>query len=148
MTIKLITTAITVEAAAYATGELLGGKLTFSNALPGNYRAVLRSVQLVDQANQKVDIDLVLFSSDPSGTTFTENSALDIADADLLKVVGRVSIDAADYVSFADNALATKEGLALPIEGKSNTFYGALVCRGAPTYAAVSDLQLTLALEV
>jgi hypothetical protein len=136
---------ITVQAAAYATGELVGGKLTIPKAIPeGVTVGIIRTVVLVDQANQKIAKDLVIFRSNPSATTFTENGALDVADADALKIVGVIPIAATDYVSFADNAVATvKPNLAVHADDGS-TLYACLVERGAPTYVATTDLQMTL----
>lgn len=140
----VIRVALAVDTAAYATGDLIGSKL----ALPGAARiaggtGLIHSITLVDQANQKLAIDVLFFASDPSATPFTDNAALDVADNDLLKAVGLVSIAASDYVSFADNALATVRGINLPFQlDNGTTLYAALIARSAPTYAATSDVQL------
>lgn len=135
--------ALTVQAAAYATGELIGGKNTLVGA--GRFKngtGVIQSLTLVDQANQKVPIDLVVFNADPSNTTFTENGALDVADADMAKITGVISILASDYVSFADNAVASRQGIGQVFQSTEadGDLYFALVSRGAPTYAATTDL--------
>jgi hypothetical protein len=136
---------ITVQAAAYATGELIGGKLTIPKAIPeGVTVGIIQTLTLVDQANQKVPIDVVFFRSDPSGTTFTENGALDVADADMLKIVGVVSILASDYVAFNDNAVAVVNPSRAVHADDGSTLYACLCSRGAPTYAATTDLQMTL----
>jgi hypothetical protein len=134
----------TVDTSAYASGDLIGAKITLANAVQvAAGSGELLSLVLSDLANQKSDIDVVLFDSDPSTTTFTDQAALDIDDADLVKVIGVISIAAADYVSFVDNAVATLRDLRLGFKLASGTsLYAALVCRGTPTYASSSDLKL------
>lgn len=144
--------ALTVDTAAYATGELIGkhtgGKLTFTNAFSGPGKGGrLVQVILTDDGAQSAAIDLVLFSSDPSATTFTDQSALDIADADLDKIIGIVSLAAASYKAFADNSAIVATAGPIDIVTDSGTLYGALVSRGSPDYVAATDLTLRLVIE-
>ena len=137
----------TLDTAAYGAGDLVGGKLTLTDILPagGAPVSMLVSAVVVDQANQKAALDLVFWKSDPSGTTFTDQAALDVADADNKKIAGVVSVLATDYVSFADNAIATvKTSLPLFSSNGSRTLYMAVVSRGTPTYATATDMQITL----
>jgi hypothetical protein len=144
-----LTAAPTVDhAGAYAAGDLIGGKLTLSPAvrLPG-FGGIITRITLSDKAKQNAPIDVVLFVADPDATTFTDQAALDIDDADLLNSF-HVSILATDYASFADNSEATVNnvGAAFRLAAGSKELYAALVCRGTPTYAAAGDLQLTVAI--
>lgn len=136
--------ALTVDTNAYASGDNLGGKLSFDLSRFRDFDSIcLKKVMLADKADQSVVIDLVLFDSDPSGTTFTDNGALDIADADIAKIIDVIQIS--HYYNFADNSVAV-ETPETPIYLQTNstmTLYGALVVRDAPTYAA-SDLTLRL----
>ncbi|HEC61436.1 hypothetical protein LCGC14_0705690 [marine sediment metagenome] len=142
-----IVVAPVADTSIYAAGDLIGGKLTLSPVVVAAASGgVIQTVVLVDQADQKSAIDIVFFGADPTGTTFTDQAALDVADADNLNIVGVVSIGASDYVSFNDNALATvRPSLAFKLD-KGVAMYAALVCRGTPTYAAATDLQLTVTL--
>ena len=81
----VIEQAVTVQAAAYATGELVGGKLTLAGPFI-KYGGLIESVIITDLAKQSIGKDVVIFDANPSNTTFTENSALAIADADLVNV--------------------------------------------------------------
>lgn len=135
---------VTIDTAAYTAGDLLGGKLTLTDAVRVvGSSGIVQSIVLIDQDNEKREIDVVFFDSDPSGTTFTNNAALDVADADMAKIVGTVKITSADYISFADNAVATRSaiGLAFKTDG-SRDLYAALVVREAPTYTATTDIAL------
>jgi hypothetical protein len=124
-----------VNTTQYGSGDLLGLKLSLGN--PDTYntqRPNLLSVVIQDLTKQKAALDVIIFDSDPTGTTFTNNSALDVDDADLPKIIGVVSVLATDYVDFSDNAVAcVTKGIAL--DSTSGALYACLVCRGTPTYA-------------
>lgn len=141
--------AITVSTSpAYSTNDNIGGKLTMTGLVGGTGQGLLQQVELVDQAAQNSAIDIYFFNADPSNTTFTDNGAMDIADADMAKIIGVVSIAAADYKAGADNSFAIVKGVNLLIPSLSRIVYGALVSRGTPTYVATTDLALKLFVEV
>lgn len=133
----------------YASGDLIGAKLTLIPAVSGGLAGVIRAVSLVDQAKQNAAIDILFFDDDPSGTTFTNNAAIDIADADMTKLVGFAQIPATSgYAAFNDNNLGQAQNLFIPFvldDGKA--LYAALVSRGTPTFAATTDLSLNVLVE-
>ncbi len=138
----------TISAASiYASGDAVGGLMTFSNALiPYSKSGLLQSIVISDLAKQSGALSLILFKANPSATTFTDNAALDIDDSDIAKVIGAIPIAAADYVALNDSAFATVRnvGLGLSVDSEVSTLYGALITTGTPTYAAVSDLTVNL----
>jgi hypothetical protein len=104
---------------------------------------VLQSLTLSDAAKQDIEFDVVFFRANPSNTTFTDNSALDIHDTDLLEAFV-VNVGSSDYADFADNSLATvNPSRAFKLNGTS-VLYACLVARGAYDGAAAGDLQLTV----
>ena len=136
---------IVCQAAAYATGELVGGLLTIS-AIHGEVAGsdpkfgggLIQSVLITDLAKQSVNKDVVFFDTNPANTTFTENAAFDPADADLVDILGVAQITT--WVDFNDSSIGQALNLAIPF---SNTaLYAAIVERGAPTYVSTSDLTL------
>ena len=138
LVVRLSGAQVGVDGNIYASGEGMGGKLTLSNAIRvAAGSGLLQSITIHDLSNQKGALDVIIFNADPSGTTFTNNAALDVADADLIKIIGYVSIYASDYISFADNAVATKSGLAMPVDiAAGRDLYACVVSRGTPTYTA------------
>lgn len=136
MIIKVAGATVGVNTDAYAAGDLLGGKLTLSGAFPtGPKEPYWINVTIQDLTKQNATIDVILFDSNPSATTFTNNAALDIADADLPKIIGFAQVS--DYTSFADNSVGIATGLSIaakPLAGAD--LYACLVSRGTPTYAA------------
>ncbi len=143
----IIEQAVTVQAAAYATGELVGGKLTLTDPNAGGggtylSGGIIQSVLITDLAKQSISKDVLFFDADPSNTTFTENSALDVDDTDLLNLIGVAAV--ADWFDFNDNSVGQALNLAIPyVIGSTGTaLYAAIVERGAPTYASTSDLSI------
>jgi hypothetical protein len=146
---KAVVATPALDTAAYAANDNMGGKLSFASVTRIAAGAgFIASVVLVDQDNEKGACDLVLFGADPSGTTFTNNAAMDIADADMAKIVGVVNFVAADYVSFADNAIAFKQTAISFTLAAGTTLYGALVSRDSKTYTAANDIVITLSVLV
>jgi hypothetical protein len=134
------------DTSQYAAGDLIGGKLTLSNvttypALGG----VIQNITVADRAEQKSDLVLLFFTEDPANTTFTDNAELDVADADLLNAF-MIPVAASDYVSFADNALATIAP-SVAFNAPNGVLYLAVVVGGSatPTFTAAGDLQITIA---
>lgn len=150
---KILTSVVTptLTATAYSTGQLMGGKLTFSNVLDlSTCVGYLRSVLITDLNAQAVDLDLVLFHTDPTNTTFTNAAAFTLADADIGKVLCALSFGSANRFAFADNSIKyIAPSGAVPLLGfvsnaPSRTLYGALIARGAHTSATASDITIKL----
>lgn len=137
-----ITNAVTVTAAAYTAGDLVGGKNTLASAVrtvAGS--GVIQSVMIADKAAQAGSYDVIYFSADPSGTTFTDKAAFTPADADLLKIICRIEVTSTS--TFADNGITSTSSVGCAFEVPSGTsIYAAIVARSAPTYASTSDVQL------
>jgi hypothetical protein len=137
---------IGTTATTYASGDLIGGKLTLTDAcLEVGSEATLVSVTIGDLDKQNQPLDVIIFNSDPSGTTFTNDSALDVADADLPKICGSVSVVAGDYADFADSSVATKTNIGLVCEAVgSDDLYACIVSRGTGTYTeSALNIKLT-----
>jgi hypothetical protein len=136
--VKVSGASVAVNGDIYAPGDLLGTKLTLSNALRvTGGSGLLQSITVQDLSNQKSALDVVIFDANPDTTTFTNNAALDVSDADVIRIIHTVSFLASDYISFADNAVATKSGLAMPVAvAAGRDLYACVVSRGTPTYTA------------
>lgn len=138
------TTAVSTSP-AYTAGDAVGGKRTLTDALrTSNGSAILESITLLDRANQKAAMELIIFDSDPSAATITDNSAF-VYSTDDLKVLARITIAATDYVTLNSKAIAQLRGLGVTLKGANNNtnLYAALVTTGTPTYAATTDVQIT-----
>lgn len=143
-----------VQAAAYAANDLVGGKRTITSAVrTSGGTGIIRGVTIVDQAANSAAnsvYDLYLFNSDPSGTTFTENSPLDIADADMSKVIGVIRIDGvagSTLFTNVDNNILYKPVEIPIVQSGTTSLFAALIARGGPTFAATTDVVVKLMVQ-
>jgi len=145
MIIKVPAATLVCSTAAYTAGDSIGPLLTLTHVWDfAGQAAILQSIVVQDLAAQNSAIDFIFFDANPSATTFTDNGALTVADADLPKIVGTVSLLASDYVAFADSSAATVKTIALPVNPLSgSSLYCALVARGTPTYPTGADVSLS-----
>jgi hypothetical protein len=145
--VQVVTASPVVVPAAYHTGDVIGGLITFAYAAnePGGYGTIC-SAELIDKAAQAVKLELALFMTTLPGTTLTDNAAFTPADADLLAKICSIKFETYDYDSYANNATASKGQLvyAYSLPTGVTSIYGVLVSRGAPTYASASDIQIAL----
>lgn len=140
---KVISTAPTLSASQYTTGMLIGGKQTLTGAgacdttigYPGLCSGIINSMIIGDLDKQAANFDIIIFSSNPSATTFTERSALTIADADIPKITCVISVTT--QVAFADNGMASNQSGGCIFDAKATlgTVYAAAVIRSTATYA-------------
>lgn len=141
--IVILTKTLTVDTSAYAAGDNVGGLLKFKDTdLTPNQKGILHAAVLTDAASQLASISMVVFDSKPGGT-FTDNAAIDPADADLEKILGVINFST--YTSFNDNSVSTASNLSLPIKW-TDGIYVALVTNEAPTYVAATDVDLRLSI--
>lgn len=131
-------------AAIYAAKEAVGGKLTFANAARvAAGSGIINSVVIIDNDGESAELVLALYQADFVASA--DNAPFDPTDADNLNLIGHVKILAADYQTFTDNGVATVSGINLPFKLPAGTsIYGQLMCTGAPTYTAVTDLTVKL----
>lgn len=136
---------------AYSAGDNVGGKITLTNALiKSSYAGRIKTITLSDASKQSAVIQVTFFNADPTTATLTDNSAQTIPVAELVKVIGTVSIEAANYSAYSASSCATIDcDLAVKLVTPSQTIYAALSTDGTPTYATTTALTLgvTLILE-
>ena len=139
MTIRRYKVTPTVTAGAYGANDVVGGLLTFSGLRNGT----LQSITICDNAKQAEDYFLVLFESAP--TSIADNVPFTIADADLDKIIYQDSLtSSSNSQAFTDNSYHYLYGLSVPIWSAGGTVYGFLITTSTPTYAATSDITVTL----
>lgn len=141
---KTVSVVPVVDTNIYAANDNVGGKLTFSDIVRAQvYSGEVRSVTVTDLGGDSANLNLILFKSDPTATTFTNNAAMDIADADLDKIICVIPLTT-HYV-FADNGASTAVYVGCAFElSNSQTLYGALVATGTPTLDAADALTVKL----
>ena len=138
------TAAPTVTAsAAYTTGQVVGGLLTFANAVDGT-SGIINSIRLSCKSVVTGNMKLYLFHTNPSSSTFTDKTAPSINVADV------PSLSDVFYLTTADSGLGTHTLYSYDNVGKrfvlpsGTSLYGVLVTSGTPTFGSTSDITVSL----
>jgi len=140
--------ALVTQAAAYASGDVIGGKITLANAMARDGgTGLLKSVQLCSLADLTVDFDLIIFGANPANTTFTENGAVAIATTDVAKVLGVVSLTSRKDLGTPVVVSAHNIDMVLKSASDSRALYACLVARGAHTPGSVADIVLRFGIQ-
>lgn len=153
MSIKLVQATPVIVPAAYASGDAIGGLLTFENVcspFAPDFR--IADAIITDLAKQSAYLRLMCF--DRAFTPTADNSPFDPSDADLLNTLGWVAWAAADFAALNDSSVAQKGGDLGAIYSKwmrlvdgGTSLFAQLVSYGAPTYGTASDLTIRLLIE-
>lgn len=139
---------LVADTSAYADADVLAVPQEITGIFNGDRRTrKLQSVVVLDESDQGTAIDLIFFDAD--ATLGTINDAISISDADARKILGVLSIAAADFKDHINSKLATKTGVGLILKAaddSSSLWIGAVVRSGTPTYAA-GAIKLKLGFE-
>ena len=136
---------------SYTAGDCLGvaAPYTLSGILRGLQAGgeggsiYLHAIRIYDKAKKDIPIDVVIYNANPSATTFTDNTAQTINDADLVRQIAVVPV--VTYHDYADNSIGKADNLGIAIAvAASRDLYVSLVARGTGAYAASGDLSVYL----
>lgn len=136
-----------VQAAAYASGDVFGGKQTLTVFRGVNQGSVLTSIVIDCNVAIVTGFDVLLFSSDPSGSTFTENGPIAIVAADVAKVVGVATVTTIVTYGTPSSAILHSQNIPLIGNGLARTIWAVMVAKGATTPTGTSDCTLRLGVE-
>jgi hypothetical protein len=144
---KVIDVVVPDTTDAYVENDVVGGKLTFANAVSVAGTAVIHSLHVTDLDTGGFDAQLVLFSADPTASTLTDNGQLVIAAADLPNVIAVISLVASEFVGFAEQeAFCTRSNLGIAIQLAGTSLYAVLVATAARDSDVANSIRLKLGL--
>lgn len=127
---------LVLDTSPYADGRVLfiGQEITsFFSSATGT--RLIQNLTVIDEDDQGVGFDLLLFNGDPSIGTI--NAAPTISDANARKFLGKVSVTAADYIDLGGVKVATICPVGIEVKGVTTSLWIAGITRsGAPTYTA------------
>jgi len=127
----------------YTAGDSIGGKIVLANAVRvagGTSR--IESLLITDKANQKPSGYILIFNADPTAATLTDNAAV-VLSTDLTKVIARIDVSAADYVTIDSKAIAQVPYVGGPLKSAATTsLWACWVALSAPNLAAVDDIEM------
>lgn len=135
----------TVSATSYASGNIVGGLLTFTGSARSNYpfaAGLIQSATATFRSGVTPALDLIVFSSMPAGT-YTDNTALAVPVGDLADVVGVIHLTDATVLGSTSIMQSQQQAMPFVCVG-STTLYGVVVMRATATLASTSDMTLTV----
>src|SRR2546421_5514296 len=92
-----ITPVITTHSPAYSANDVIGGVLTLTGAVRSAGGAgLLQNLMVVDRANQKAPLTILLFDSTPAGT-YADNVVCPSIGADAAELSREIKLAASDY---------------------------------------------------
>lgn len=141
---------ITTTDTQYSVDEVIDGVKEVTGVVNDSKGScLLKSITVLDKEDQKSDLDIYFFNEAPVTTVGADNAAFALADSDLAKVIGKVNIAAADYVSSTNNAVATVTNIQMILQSikDKRTLHLLVISRGTPDFTAGTDLILKLGLE-
>jgi len=143
--VRATATPTVTASSAYASGNNVGGLLTFTSVgRTSTGTGLLQDITVNFKSAQTAQLDFVWCGSDtPSSTTVTDKSAaaLAVADFDKCRVIAHIT----DCTSMGTPSSCIAQGLAVPVALASGTSgYGWLITRGTPTFTATSDVKVSL----
>jgi hypothetical protein len=147
---KVIVSQLTVDTAAYAIGDCMGGKITLSNVIrKANGRATLTDLVVIDESNVKPVFNIVIFGANPTAATLTDNAAVALS-TDTKKIIAVVPVYSSDYLTVAGTSVATIQLgniiLQPDVLNTTTTLYAAVVATAANDMVATDDLILKFGL--
>jgi len=142
----------------YSSGDLVGDKIEFpgigraSDQLAANQNTggIIISCRVTDLADTGVQLDVMFFNADPSGTTFTDNAAFDVDDADWDKEIDTIELTRANskndngMIAMGSNVVAP----AFVVAAAGTSIWGAIIARGTANYASTADVNLKVGILI
>lgn len=138
-----VAVAPTVTAGAYSAGDIVGGKLTFSNVFGPSFTGTLTDILVKSKSVQTTGYVLYLFSQNPSNTTWTDNGVPAINAADLPYLLGAFTLGAADS-GLGTETTNQLNSIDTEIFSTTQNLYGVLTCVATPTYTSTSDITVSV----
>ena len=148
---RFVSVTPTVDTSIYASGDVIGGLMTFTGALSGwTGSGIITGSLIADKSKVAHDLELHVFESEPTGP-FTDQAAYAPTNADLLKEVAVISFGSTSRFDGASNGVKYLGSISCPVRARSGSnvgtaLYGVLVSRGTPTFAGSSDITVRLAI--
>ncbi len=137
----------TVQAALYASGNAVGGKITLTDIAAGLpfYRCAIVDVVLIDKAAQAVAYELLLFGADLEGTVVDRTPYVLHAN-DRAKCLGALQLGGLMAYG-AGGGIISLSNIYKRLSLAGTNGYAVLVTRGAPTFSGTSDVSLRITTE-
>lgn len=128
-----------VTAGAYTAGKQAGGLMAF--AVGGAGSGILESIRVTCKSIQTTALKLYIFDTNPTNTTWTDNSTASINALDIPFLRGVFTLSAPDS-GLGTHTVWNLEAIGCSFIGAN--LYGILVVVGTPTFASITDITVKL----
>jgi len=141
----------TVDTAAYASGDTVGGLITISGiSCPGEMLEV-SGIKTVDNAGQSTTRDFVFYKTQPTGT-FTDNAATAPTKADLIAASPPIQVKSTDCFVFSGKSICSLSSLSSQIRSSvlfnsQRRIWLTVTTRGADDFVLATDFSIQLYLR-
>lgn len=147
--VKVFSVTPAVEATPdYSDGDVMGGLISIYNAsrFTGG-SGIVSSITMSCKADIIPVVRFIFFKSNPSATTFTENSALSLNSADYNKVLGQVDLVTADDLDMGTPHIIGRYNINIPYTlDTTTTLYCVAIARSTLNLGSTSDLTINFGL--
>ncbi|MGI4812907.1 MAG: hypothetical protein ACRYGG_06175 [Janthinobacterium lividum] len=137
-----VTPAVTTT--AYAAGQSVGGIQTLALTRVGQTSGYVQGMTVTfnDAQTPGGALDLVLFSSNPTASTTTDHSAVNIVPADLGKLIPGGVLHFTDCTTLGTGTACQLQNVSIPyvVATTAAPIYGLLVTRAALTLGSATDI--------
>lgn len=141
-TVTVTLNPIVTASSAYASGNSVGGKLSFNNILGPQQSGVVQSLTITSKSSQTTGYKLYLFASNPGNSTITDKATPTLNAADVPSLVDVIILGNADNTLTA--TINVTDGISRAVVAPTSNLYGILVTTGTPTYTLASDIFISL----
>lgn len=129
----------TIDTAAYATGDVIGGKQTLVGA--ANRAGWIFSIMVFDDDSESDQIDFFFFRDSLTGT-YADNGAFTLHADDKANLIGVYSVLATDYIAAGSDAtIASVQTKVIPFNATQDNLFVVPVIRANTTFTAATDLR-------
>lgn len=135
----VIIPSITTSAAAYSSGDVVGGLITLGNIVRfAKGTGVLKSIHVTDSSGSAAPLTILIFSETPSGATYTDNSAFAYGATALSKQIAKINVGSSDYETINGESVADIDTISkvLRSTGDNGNLYAVVLTTGTPTFGA------------
>lgn len=137
----VITPTVTVTAGAYSAGDVIGGRITLTNAMRiTSGTGVWQDLFITTADGETPELWALLFDS-TTASSISDNAAFAWGAGDHAKCLAAVHIAAADWLTIGSDGVLHKQNLGIVVAANgSQNLYAYLVAVGTPTFGATSDV--------
>lgn len=139
---------ITVDTAAYASLDCVGGIITMASFLANSGgSAKLNSLTLSEAGAQSPALTISLFRATPVGGTYTDNLALATDASDLEDLVAVIDVPATAWKAFGGKTMCTIGGLDMIVDCAATSMFMLIQAQSAYDAVATDDLEMVFGYE-